>query len=77
MYEARATFSHLEVRHFDLLPEKGWEIDLNGLEALADGNTVAMVLVNPGNPCGNVFSYEHLQQVGETIRESVILFRSI
>ncbi|KAM7495086.1 hypothetical protein LguiB_029695 [Lonicera macranthoides] len=73
MYEAHATFSHLEVRHFDILPEKGWEIDLNGLEALADDNTVAMVLVNPGNPCGNVFTYDHLQQVAETAKKLGIL----
>lgn len=63
LYEARAVFSHLEIRHFDLLPEKAWEVDLNGLETLADDTTVAMVLVNPGNPCGNVYTHEHLQKV--------------
>ena len=62
-YEARAACSRLEVRHFDLLPEKGWEVDLDSLEALADDNTVAMVLVNPSNPCGNVFTYQHLKKV--------------
>ncbi|KAL7000451.1 zinc-finger protein [Sarracenia purpurea var. burkii] len=62
-YEARAAYSHLEVRHFDLLPEKGWEVDLDAIEALADENTVAMVIINPGNPCGNVFTYQHLKKV--------------
>ncbi|KAA8524331.1 hypothetical protein F0562_010754 [Nyssa sinensis] len=62
-YEARALFSHLEVRHYDLLPEKGWEVDLDGLEALADDKTVAMVIVNPGNPCGNVFTFDHLKKI--------------
>lgn len=62
-YEARAGVSGLEVRHFDLLPEKGWEIDLEAVEALADDNTVAMVVINPGNPCGNVFTYQHLAEV--------------
>ncbi|KAA8524330.1 hypothetical protein F0562_010753 [Nyssa sinensis] len=72
-YEARAALSHLEVRHFDLLPKKGWEVDLDGVGALADDKTVAMVIVNPGNPCGNVFTYEHLQKVAETARKLGIL----
>ncbi|KAI8006825.1 Nicotianamine aminotransferase 1 [Camellia lanceoleosa] len=72
-YEARAAYSSLEVRHFDLLPEKGWEVDLDAVEALADKNTVAMVIVNPGNPCGNVFTYQHLKKVAETARKLGIL----
>lgn len=63
-YEARAGFIHLEVRYFDLLPEKGWEVDLDAIEAIADENTVAIVIINPGNPCGNVFTYQHLKKVG-------------
>lgn len=72
-YEALAARNHLEVRHFDLLPEKGWEVDLEVVEALADENTVAMVVINPGNPCGNVYSYEHLKQVAETARKLGIM----
>ncbi|KAJ4964934.1 hypothetical protein NE237_016783 [Protea cynaroides] len=56
-YEGRAAFSHLEVRHFDLLPDKGWKINLDAVEALANENTIAMVIVSPGSPCGNVFTY--------------------
>lgn len=66
-YEARAMFSNIEVRNYNLLPEKGWEIDLDGVDALADANTVAIVLINPGNPCGNVYTYEHLKKVGYSI----------
>ncbi|KAL7588413.1 hypothetical protein Lser_V15G40554 [Lactuca serriola] len=72
-YEARARFSSLEVRHFDLLPEKGWEVDLHGVKALADDKTVAIVLINPGNPSGSVFTYEHMQKIAETARELGIL----
>nr|GFB06366.1 tyrosine aminotransferase-like [Tanacetum cinerariifolium] len=64
---------NLEVRHFDLLPEKDWEVDLDGVEALADENTVAMVIINPGNPCGNVFTHQHLQKVAETAKKLGIL----
>ncbi|KAK1324740.1 Nicotianamine aminotransferase B [Acorus calamus] len=72
-YEARTAFSGLEARHFDLLPHKGWGIDLDAVEALADENTVAIVLINPGNPCGNVFSKQHLAKVAETAKKLGIL----
>ncbi|EXB75028.1 putative aminotransferase TAT2 [Morus notabilis] len=62
IYELCASFRHIEVRHFDLLPENGWEVDLDAVEALADHNTVALVIINPGNPCGNVCSYQHLEK---------------
>lgn len=65
-YDARAACSNLEVRHFDLLPEKGWKVDLESVEALVDDHTIAIVIINPGNPCGNVFTSEHLQEVGLT-----------
>ncbi|XP_038681081.1 probable aminotransferase TAT2 [Tripterygium wilfordii] len=68
-YEARAAASSLEVRHFDLLPERDWEVDLEAVEALADDNTGAMVVINPGNPCGNVYSHEHLKKIAETARK--------
>nr|GEU78774.1 tyrosine aminotransferase [Tanacetum cinerariifolium] len=70
---AYAQSCNLEVRHFDLLPEKDWEVDLDGVEALADENTVAMVIINPGNPCGNVFTHQHLQKVAETAKKLGIL----
>ncbi|KAI4322707.1 hypothetical protein L6164_022376 [Bauhinia variegata] len=72
-YDVKAAYSHLEVRHFDLLPEKGWEVDLEAVEALADDNTVAMVIVTPGNPCGNVYTRQHLNKVAETARKLGIL----
>ncbi|XP_054811697.1 S-alkyl-thiohydroximate lyase SUR1-like [Prosopis cineraria] len=72
-YEAHAMFYHLEFRLFDLLPDKGWEVDLEAVEALADDNTVAMVIINPGNPCGNVYTYQHLMKVAETARKLGIM----
>ncbi|XP_020887575.1 S-alkyl-thiohydroximate lyase SUR1 [Arabidopsis lyrata subsp. lyrata] len=72
-YDARAAYSGLEVRKFDLLPEKEWEIDLEGIEAIADENTVAMVVINPNNPCGNVYSHDHLKKVAETARKLGIM----
>ncbi|KAI3888741.1 hypothetical protein MKX03_013909 [Papaver bracteatum] len=67
-YDACASANNLEIRHFDLIPEKAWEIDLEAVEDLADENTVALVVINPGNPCGNVYSYEHLKKAAETAK---------
>lgn len=64
LYEAFVAFTGLEARHFDLLPEKGWHVDLDAIKNLADDNIVVMVIINPGNPCGNVFTHEHLKNVG-------------
>ncbi|XP_009610449.1 probable aminotransferase TAT2 [Nicotiana tomentosiformis] len=72
-YEARAAYNHLEMRHFNLLPEKKWEVDLNSVESLADENTVAIVIINPGNPCGNVYTYQHLKEVAEMAKKLGIL----
>ncbi|KAI3875334.1 hypothetical protein MKX03_035778 [Papaver bracteatum] len=72
-YEACASFRKLEYRHFDLLPEKGWEVDLESVEAVADENTVGIVIINPGNPCGSVYTYEHLKKVAATAKKLGIL----
>ncbi|KAL5208413.1 hypothetical protein ABZP36_032848 [Zizania latifolia] len=73
LYASRAALSGLEFRHFDLLPDKEWEVDLAGVEALADENTVAMVIVSPNNPCGCVYSRHHLAEIAETARKLGIM----
>ncbi|KAD6454030.1 hypothetical protein E3N88_08736 [Mikania micrantha] len=73
IYELCAAFRNVEIRHFDLLPENGWEVDLDAVNALADQNTVAIVIINPGNPCGNVYSYHHLKKIAETAKKHKIV----
>ncbi|KAG6767667.1 hypothetical protein POTOM_028879 [Populus tomentosa] len=71
--ETYAIFNNLEIRQFDLLPEIGWEVDLDAVEAISDENTIAMVIINPGNPSGSVYTYNHLNKIAETARKLGIL----
>ena len=38
-------------------------MDLEHLESQIDEKTVAIVINNPSNPCGSVFSRRHLQNI--------------
>jgi tyrosine aminotransferase len=62
----------VRVRHYRLLPEKKWEVDLNHLEEIVASevadpvhlNRKVVILVNnPSNPCGSVYSREHLSNL--------------
>jgi tyrosine aminotransferase len=63
LYETLAASLGIECRFYNLIPEKDWEIDLTHLESLIDGNTVAILINNPSNPCGSVFSKKHLHDI--------------
>lgn len=75
-YEALMAYKGIEARHYDLVPERGWEVDLDQLDAIADSNTVAMVIINPSNPCGTVFTHDHLAKVAETAKRLGLLIIS-
>lgn len=63
IYRTLAVGHGIEVRSYNLLPDKQWQIDLEQMEQLIDENTAALVLTNPSNPCGSVFTRKHLQQI--------------
>ncbi|PHT33828.1 Nicotianamine aminotransferase B [Capsicum baccatum] len=67
-YALCAAFRNVEVRYYDLVPENNWQVDLKAIEDLADQNTIAIVIINPGNPCGNVYFYDHLEKIAETAK---------
>ena len=46
-------------------PLKDWEIDLEHMECLINEKTRAILVNNPGNPCGNVFSRDHILDILE------------
>ncbi|XP_070504601.1 tyrosine aminotransferase-like isoform X2 [Chironomus tepperi] len=55
----------IEARYFDLDPMKEWQVDIKHLESMINDKTKAILINNPGNPCGNVYSKEHLLEILE------------
>lgn len=62
-YKTWTSGLHIETRAYNLDPSKEWNIDLKHLESLIDTKTRAILVNNPGNPCGNVFSKEHILEI--------------
>lgn len=56
-------YNKLEVRRYDFIPERDFEIDLDSVRAMADENTFAIFIINPHNPNGNYYTEAHLKQV--------------
>lgn len=46
-------------------PEREWEVDLEQLSSLVDERTKVILVNNPSNPCGSVFSREHIKAILE------------
>lgn len=68
LYKTLANGLGVETREYRLLPEKGWECDLDHLESLIKGDgqvkaPKALVVNNPSNPCGSVYSANHLMDI--------------
>lgn len=59
----RSIYKNLEVRKYDFLPKKDYEIDFDSVRALVDENTFAIFIINPHNPNGNTYSEAHLKKV--------------
>lgn len=72
LYQVIAESHGASVVHYDLLPNQRWECDLDHMEAIIQGEeqnkkitkVVRGILVNnPSNPCGAVYSEEHLVNI--------------
>jgi len=66
LYHTICDFIGAEAVYYDLEPSNGWQADLTSLEEAlrALGDRAAAVMVNnPGNPTGSVYSAEHLRSL--------------
>ena len=64
--------SGIETREYHLLPDQDWEVDLQHMESLIDDKTAAIIVNNPSNPCGSVFSIAHLKKILEIADKSKV-----
>ncbi|XP_077218472.1 putative aminotransferase TAT2 [Tasmannia lanceolata] len=73
LYESLSMLNGIETRFYDLVPDQNWELDLGQIKTLSDSHTVAIVIINPNNPSGAVYSRSHLHQIAETAGELNLL----
>ncbi|KAG6609535.1 tyrosine aminotransferase [Phytophthora cinnamomi] len=62
-YQALCQLNRIECRFYNLKAESNWEVDLEHMQSLVDGNTKAILVNNPSNPCGSVYSKLHLEKI--------------
>jgi len=72
LYQTLAESLGIEVRHYDLLPERSWEIDISHMESLIDERTRAVITCNPSNPCGSVYSKQHLTRLLDMLERHMV-----
>ncbi len=75
LWTAAVTLAGGRPVHYLKDPERGWEPDLADIEARVTSRTRGLVLINPNNPTGAVYSEALLRQVVELARRhDLILF---
>lgn len=53
----------IECRFYELNPDQDWQVKLEDLTRVADKRTRAILVNNPSNPCGSVFSRDHMEDI--------------
>ncbi|PSN35641.1 Tyrosine aminotransferase [Blattella germanica] len=72
VYRTLAEGLGIRVKSYNLRPDCDWEVDLDHLEAQMDENTAALIVNNPSNPCGSVYSRQHLQDILNVARKQFV-----
>ncbi len=65
LWSAAATLNGGVVRHYPCRPEEGFVPDLAAIEAMINDRTRALVIINPNNPSGAVYSRDTLEALVE------------
>ena len=70
LYATIAGYLNVEVRYYNLLPDRNWECDLAQMATLVNARTRAILINNPSNPNGSNFSRSHLLEIIEFARKA-------
>lgn len=65
VYKTIGCSNGVHMKYYDLLAEREWEVDLSHLESQIDARTACIIVNNPSNPCGSVYSKDHLTAICE------------
>ncbi len=63
LFDYIAQLAHVELRHYPLLENQAWAVDVEELKRRTDQKTKAIVLISPNNPTGSVISAEQIQEI--------------
>ncbi|KAL7421191.1 hypothetical protein Q5752_004076 [Cryptotrichosporon argae] len=63
LYSALLGTLGTEIRYYDCVEQRGWEVDLEDMEAMVDVGTRCIILTNPSNPCGSNYAPSFLHAV--------------
>lgn len=69
LYMTLCASKGIGVKYYNLIPASDWEIDLGHLESMIDKKTSAILINNPSNPCGAVYSRKHLEDICAVARK--------
>jgi tyrosine aminotransferase len=76
LYKTMAMNLSAQALTYELDPKRGWEVNLESLERVVNDRSKLLVIVNPSNPCGSVYSREHLTEVLEWAERHKIVILS-
>lgn len=65
LYKAIVSKFRIEPRYYFLDESKNWEPDIDSIEPLIDKRTKAIVIINPNNPTGAIYSKSVLEKIVE------------
>lgn len=60
------------VKHVNLLKEKGYAYDVDGLLAAVDSDTRVFMLISPNNPTGSTLDYPQLKRIADALPKKVL-----
>ena len=75
LYQAIISKFRIEPRYYFLDENKNWEPDIESIESLIDKKTRAIVIINPNNPTGAIYSKEALKKIVEIAQKyNLVIF---
>jgi len=63
LFDYIASLAHVEMKHYPLVENRAWQIDIEALKNKIDSKTRAIVLVSPHNPTGSVANAYQVQEL--------------